>query len=285
MSVSKFHFTLASATILLASASAVWAAEDNYYIHFTESPTTAGYITAGDPDDPALPPPAGACGMRFESIDDWEWILPYDLDEPSIPSGPLNIYIGLADCGWDGVTIEPDLPGSGPEQIVPLQGFAGSLRVYAAGYWIDSNGERIYRGSCGGCVPDLPEAYGGSGSHWLVLPGRLTALKSALSGKAGVRSVDRLFKLIDGDLTSLSNTLSNGIARRRTTPLGVLDASVRVLEDNAQRRLAFAVRQTNDCRNFRVRGDFKSAVMACDAASASVDLARVLLSSAESWFK
>lgn len=284
MSRSKVHLTLATATMLLASASAIRAVENDYYVHFTENPRTAGFITAGDPNGPSLDPPAGACGMRFTSIDDSEWILPYNLDGPTIPSGPLNIYIGLPGCGWSGVTIEPDNPGSGPNQIAPLQGFAGSVHVYGTGKWVDGNGDSIYHG-CGGCdLPVLP-VYGGSGSHWLVLPGRLGALKSALSGKADIRSVDRLLTLIDGDLTGLSKTLSNGIARRRTTPLGILDASVRSLEDDAQRRLGSAVRQTNDCRNFRARGDLKSAFIACDAASASVNLARVLLTTAESWFK
>lgn len=284
MSRPKAHLILATATALLASAPAVRAAANDYYIHFTENPKTAGFITAGDPNGPPLVPPAGACGMRYTSIDDSEWILPNNLDGPTIPPGPLNIYIGLSGCGWNGVTIDPDNPGSGPKQIAPLQGFAGSFHVYAKGKWIDGNGNPLNQG-CGSCgIPAFP-AYAGSGSYWLVLPARLAALKSTLSGKPDIRSLDRLFTLIDGDLSSLSKTVANGIARRRTIPLGILDASVRSLEDDAQKRLGSAARQTSDCRTLRARGDLKSAFMACDAASNSVNLTRALLTTAESWFE
>lgn len=134
--------------LVLGMVAIAQGAERDYYVHFSASNPNSGvpsnYVTASitvdGPGGKPLQRPAGACGMRFESVDDTDWLvsIPYAPDF----HGSINVWLPSKDCGaWTTVVIERD---NVVGQVSQPSGVAGSLRVEgAAAYWIDSGGDKL----------------------------------------------------------------------------------------------------------------------------------------------
>lgn len=264
--------TCTAAALALATGSLMHAAENNYYVHFTATNTSPGWITAGSLNATPLVPPAGACGMVFEQVDDKSFILPYDIEGPALPAGNIEILTGT--CNGGGVSIDHiDMPS----------GWDGAIEVDDAyGYWVDGNHNKlIYKYSCGsGCSPDFG-LYGGHGWHFV--PELLTEMKASLAGQKGIRSLDVLAQMSDRYMQQLSRDLSSAVIARRTFTTGVLETSVRAQEDDAQAQLASAYSLLRNASAYRGRGDLKSASIFADRALTELNLSAAALDAAQAW--
>ncbi len=146
--VSPLKRAAVAAAMVLGIATTAQSAQRDYYVHFSaynpNNGVSGNYVTASiTPDNPGGQPlqrPAGACGMRFENVDDTAWLTPI----PYAPdfNGSINVWLPSKDCGaWNTVVIERDNVNG---QVSQPSGVAGSLRVEgAAAYWIDSGGHKL----------------------------------------------------------------------------------------------------------------------------------------------
>ena len=176
--------TYTADALALATGPLMHASENNYYVHFTATNASPGWITAGSLNATPLVPPACACGMVFEQVEDKSLILPYDIEGPALPSGNFEILIGT--CNGGGVSIDHiDMP-SGWDRAIHIDD--------AYGYWVDGNHNKlIYKHSCGStCSPDLG-LYDGHGWHFV--PELLTEMKASLVGQKGIRSPEVLVQM------------------------------------------------------------------------------------------
>src|SRR5690349_9325804 len=113
--VSPLKRAAVAAAIVLGMATTAQSAQRDYYVHFSaynpDNGVPGNYVTASITADQSggkpLQRPAGACGMRFESVDDTDWLTPI----PYAPDfhGSINVWLPSKDCGaWNTVVIERD---------------------------------------------------------------------------------------------------------------------------------------------------------------------------------
>ncbi|MEO8662424.1 MAG: hypothetical protein ABI693_28440 [Bryobacteraceae bacterium] len=258
--------------LALAIGPLMRAAENNYYVHFTATNSSPGWIAAGSLNATPLAVPAGACGMVFEQVDDKSFILPYDIEGPELPAGNIEILIGT--CNGGGVSIDHiDMPS----------GWDGAIEIDDAyGYWVDGNHNKlIYKHSCGGsCSPDFG-LYGGHGWHFV--PELLIEMKASMAGQKGIRSLDVLVQMSGRYMQQLSRDLSTAVIARRGFTTGVLETSVRAQEDDAQAHLASASSLLRSATASRSRGDLKSASSFADRALIELNLSAAALDAAQVW--
>lgn len=289
-------------TAFIAFAAGATAAEHNYYVHFSSFSlphgTAVTSVTVGASNGDAVVRPSNACGIRFEHATGFEWDLPFNLWMPTPLAPNVDVYLPSSECGEGGLRIEPGVNGyvpsnhpDQPDDDDPTNQPFDMAGIFwaddAALYWIDGNGNKlVYKNVCASCVGGKPKyAVGASGSSWGQITEQLKSLKLALAGPPDPRRVNTLLASVDQGLQRVSYDLSGTIAKRRTMVADRLERSVRSLEDSAQSRLQKATSQYHECRVSAERGDMKSAVLACDAALSSIDLARVALDTAENWFE
>jgi hypothetical protein len=164
---------------------------------------------------------------------------------------------------------------------------AGIFRAEEAKfYWIDGSGKKlVYKNVCTVCDGAVKYAVGISGSSFGQITEQLKALKVLLVGPPDPRKLNTLLASAEQGLQRVSYDLGATVAQRRTRYIPKLEASMRGLEDSAQRRMAKATAQFSQCRALFERGDAKSAALACDAALASVGQTRAALDTAQTWLE
>jgi hypothetical protein len=234
-----------------------------------------------------LNPPAWACAIRFYSPSYYRWV---DTNENTLPEPE-----GSADFFQD-VRIHLPRPGCPESEIVvklldgtviphPVEPIAASyLRIYTDGAinWLDADGSNH---ACGfACVAPVGLTYLKlKATVAVVTDGILDVQGTMLDPSRHARVLDA-FPAVRTRLRALDADIQKQIAARRQYNLGDREASIRLLEDAALRKLADAGKRLFESENRVREWRFPDAFVAGELGSDSVNAARALLRAAEASF-
>jgi len=229
-------------------------------------------------------PPATACGLRIKTPGYYRWT---DDEDGTIADGDMSkdviIWIDNEGAGCsrsfstryydDSHTFSP--PGG--------VGVSIDISTNYGAYWVNNNGYYLY--TCNGCVGPDDEAVAPPEDIWsrLVVTGFRAVSGAVGDPRRQARAADAIASMTRraGDLQPL---LKARIAERRRTPLSVLEASVRALEDASVRTLAAAITAGKNCEALTRAGHYADAFIACVSAMGSVDHSDALMGTAWSLY-
>ena len=229
-------------------------------------------------------PPATACGLRIRTPSYYRWT---DDEDGTTADGNLSrdviIWIDNENAGCsrsfstryydDSHTFSP--PGG--------VGVSIDISTNYGAYWVNNNGYYLY--TCNGCVGVDDEVAVAPEDIWSQLV--VTGFK-AVSGAVGdprrqARAADAIASTTR-QAADLQPLLRARIAERRRTPLSVIEASVRALEDAAVRSLVSALTAGKDCEALTRAGHYADAFKACVSAMGSVEHSDALMGTAWSLY-
>ena len=235
-----------------------------------------GQFEEGDvsEDQTKMIPPVGACGLRLGSPDYYRWtdgdgntVEDDDNLNPGNFTEDVIIWVDAPNC-WHSFSVEqlggpdPELPDDGAVYI----GIGGSNGAY----WVDDDG--CHLSGCGGVDPAVDDEATAPSDYW-----SLAAVSAFKAVNAGVIDPQRQPRAVTAIATlsrqtaQLQPLLQQQIAERRRAPLGVLEASVRSLEDAATRSLTAARSSVAMCETRARQGAYTDAFVACTTAGQHVD--------------
>jgi hypothetical protein len=225
-------------------------------------------------------PPASACGFRITTPSYYRWT---DDEDGTIADGNLSkdviIWIDNPGCSRSFSTRYYD----DSHTFSPPGGVGVSIEIstnYSA-YWVNDNGYYLY--TCNGCVGPDDEVAVPPEDIWahLVITG-FKAVGGAVGDPKRQSRAAAAVAVISRKAADLQPLLQARIAERRRTPLSVLEASVRALEDAAVRALASALTAGKECEALTSSGHYAEAFKACASATRSVEHSDALMQTA--WF-
>jgi hypothetical protein len=279
--------TIASSVVLAGNA----LASHDYYVYgeaYSPPGYQFAYILIDSLHGEVMVQPDNACGMQFEGDTTLTWTSVDGSMEEDFPieDGISHVWLPSKDCSaWNAVTVEEE---DGPLLGSPPNDFSGHIEVYAQGYWIDTDGDKVMYKSqpchpMPGCM-DAPdkEALGDGWSEGLI--GSVAALRRVVAmfdvpSTASTPLIDHAANALAAATTETSGRTTH----RRSTHTGSLEASLRQLEDAALWQLNSARAELQVCRQAVVRRNLPEARRSCELSLSKTLKARNALDMGDSW--
>ena len=270
--------------VLVVAASPASAAYRAWYAQWDN----VGQFESGDvsEDHTKMIPPPGACGLKIISPSSYRWA---DGDENTVQDdygndevGPVPIdaiiWVDNAGCSRPfSVNYSPGNPIDFPENGAVFIEILDS----DGAYWVNDDGCHLT--GCGGVDPGADDEAIQPGHYWsLAVVSAITAVSpSVIDPRRQPRAVTAIAAL-SHDVAQLQPVLQNLIADRRRLPLGVVEASVRDLEDAATQALASARSSVATCETRARQRAYADAFIACTTAGRYVEHSGALIRTATS---
>ena len=271
--------TLSVLVVSAAPASAAyraWFSPWSYVGTFEAGDVSEGYKTL-------MVPPPGACGLRLLSPSSFYWANDegaiVQTDEGQDESGPINgdatIWIDGPGCSRPFSVTDGNNPLDFPENgavWVELMNTEGA-------YWVTEEGCHLT--GCGGVDPYSDDEATTPSDYWSVaVVASFTAVTpSIVDPQRQPRAVNAITSL-SRDVAQLQPVLQNLIANRRRVPLGVIEASVRSLEDAAVKSLNAARSSVATCETRARQRAYADAFVACAMAGSHLEHSAALIRTA-----
>jgi hypothetical protein len=249
---------------------------------------TVGQFVSGDvsEDQTKMIPPPGACGLKMISPSSYRWA---DGDENTVQddygndeSGPVPIdaiiWVENAGCTRPfSVNYSPGNPIDFPENGAAFIEILDS----DGAHWVNEEGCHLT--GCGGVDPGADDEAIQPGHYWslAVVSAFKAVTPSVIDPRRQPRAVTAIGAL-SHDVAQLQPVLQNLIADRRRLPLGVVEASVRGLEDAATKALTSARSSVAACETRARQGAYADAFIACTTAGRYVEHSGALIRTAMS---
>jgi hypothetical protein len=215
-------------------------------------------------------PPVGACGLRVISPNSYAWIgsdLNVVEDDDGVHSGTpaldVIIWVDAPNCSRSFSVAESN--GTDPLELPDVGAVYIALDAAEGAYWV--NDEGCYLNGCGGVEPASEDEATAPSDSWSLAMG--WAFKAVSAGVVDPRRQPRAviaIATLSRQTAQLQPLLQQQIVERRRLPLGVIEASVRSLEDAAARALYAARSSVATCEaRVRLRA-YTDAFVACTIA-------------------
>lgn len=275
--------TCTTLSLFVLSASPAFASYRAWYAPGDD----IGQFETGDvsEDETKLIPPVGACGFRMISPNSFRWVSSDGNtvvdDDGLYESGPIVldaiIWLGHPGCSQPFSTVID----SGDTLELPE---AGALYLEIDGaegaYWVGDDGCHVT--GCGGVDGPDDEAIAPP-KYWLVsVVSAFKAVSASIVDPSRQPQAFTAVATLAQDVVELQPRLRNLIADRRRSPLGVLEASVRSLEDAATKALTAARSSVATCETRTRQRAYSDAFVACMTAGRYVEHSTALIRTATS---
>ena len=267
--------TMTGVTLLVLALSASPASAE--YRAWYAPWSYVGQFEAGDvsEDQTKMIPPAGACGLRLISPNTYRWsdsdgntVEDDDNDNPGNLIGDVIIWVDAPNC-WRSFSVAQS---NGSDTLELPDDGAAYIEIHDSdgAYWVNDAGCHLT--GCGGVEPGPDDEAIPPSDHWSVAT--LSAFKAVSAGVIDPRRQPRAVTAIatlSSQTAHLQPLLQQLITERRRSSLGVIEASVRGLEDAATRALSAARSSVATCETRARQRAYGDAFVACTTAGQHVE--------------
>lgn len=220
-------------------------------------------------------PPVGACGLRVISPNSYAWIdsngnvVEDDgVQQSGTPALDVIIWVDAPNCSHSFSVAESN--GTDPLELPDVGAVYIALDGSEGAYWVNDEGCHV--NGCGGVEPASDDEAIAPSDSWSLAMG--WAFKAVSAGVLDPRRQPRAFIAIatlSRQTAQLQSLLQQQIGERRRFPVGVIEASVRSLEDAATRALSAARSSVAACETRARLRAYADAFVACTLAGQQLE--------------